>query len=48
MKTELDNKLIHSALHTKFLGLTIDGTLPCGIHIDHPITKVKTACCFIK
>ena len=44
MKIGLNNKLMPNALFTKFLGLTIESTLSWRIHIDHPTTKLSTAC----
>jgi hypothetical protein len=48
MKSGYNNKLIPSALSTKFLGLTIDSVLPWRIHIHHLKTKSKTACQLIR
>jgi len=38
-----NSKLIPTILSTKILGLTIDSTLSCRMHIDHLTTKLNTA-----
>jgi hypothetical protein len=48
MKIAFNNKLIPSALSTKFLGLTTDGTSSWRIHIGHLTTKLVTACYVIR
>jgi hypothetical protein len=48
MKIGYNNNLIHSVLSTKFLGLTIDSTLLCRMHIDHITTKLSTDCHVIR
>jgi len=48
MKIAFNNKLIPSALSTKFLGLSIYGTLSWRIHIGHLTTKLGTACYVIR
>jgi hypothetical protein len=43
-----DNNLISNALHTKFLGLTIDSMISWRTHIDQLIIKLNTACYVIR
>jgi hypothetical protein len=48
MKIAFNYKLILNALSTKFLGLTFDGMLSWRMHIDHPATKLASACYVIR
>ena len=48
MRIGSDNKLISSAPHTKFLGLTTDSMPSWRTHIDHTIIKLSTACYVIR
>jgi hypothetical protein len=43
MKTEYDNKLMPNILHTKFLGINADSTLPWRTHTEQLISRLSTA-----
>jgi hypothetical protein len=48
LKIGSDDNLISNALHTKFLGLTIDSMLQWRTHIDQLIIKLSTDCYVIR
>jgi hypothetical protein len=48
LKIGSDNNLISNALHTKFLGLTIDGMFSWRTHTDQLVIKLSTACYVIR
>ena len=44
MKLSYNNKFVDTMLHTKFLGIIMDGTLQWKAHIDSLLTKISAAC----
>jgi hypothetical protein len=48
LKIGFNNNFITNSSHTKFLGVTMDNTLPWNNHIDLLVKKLSMACYIIR